>query len=569
MVSEAPRYFVMQEGRDEDQQGASTDVRREQPGRGSHEGQANPFSSNAASPFRASAQATGAQGSRTPPPPPPPSNNVGARAPRIPSRSPNGTRSGYPRKPSRSPNPSPPRYTPVVSRTVNASPATPGGTRIPSGPPPITPPGALCNERRAGDTQVLIGGGTSGEQDRVQASNKDYVPGERTYWELPVLVSPTGEQNPAMRCNDWIYKIGPLMSDLAPKANAWWSLVLKEAQEAYQRWSVAKPLERSKIVGKPSSTLRDDRFTRIESRGVAMLSKALPNVVYEQALSSRNVSCVGLLFLTLRIYQPGGLNERAELLRGLTTLQVFDSAALAVSGFQKWFRHMERASAMSISIPDSSLLLDSIDKSLTTILQGNPSMNFRMHSVRMQLQLDTMPTHSSVEEYARTVLAELELLAVTVPENASKRQRVASVSVDQSKGKASGKQGTAAKGSETSGGEGKGSSSIKKPCTGWITDKGCKFGKSCTFAHTVDRPGKCWACGGSHQKSECTAPGGGKHQKTAGAEAPSKGKPKGAGQNTGSGGSKGNPNASAKASAQPSTALSQEAIKEAAQLCKA
>ena len=174
------------------------------------------------------------------------------------------------------------------------------------------------------------------------------------------------------------------MSDLAPKANVWWNLVLKEAQEAYQRWSVAKLFDRFKII-KPSVTLQGDKFTRIESQGVAMLSKALPNVVYEQALSSRNVSWVGFLFLTLRIYQPGGLNERAELLRGLTILRVFETAASAVSGFQKWFRHLEHAHAMSISIPDSSLLLDSIDKSVATILQGNPSMNFRMHSVRMQL----------------------------------------------------------------------------------------------------------------------------------------------------------------------------------------
>ena len=96
-----------------------------------------------------------------------------------------------------------------------------------------------------------------------------------------------------------------------------------------------------------------------------------------------------------------------------------------------------------------------------------------------------MPSHSSVEEYARTILAELELLAVAAPENTSKRQRIALVNADQSKGKASGKQGGTAKGSEASGGDGKGNTQVKKPCTGWITDKDCRLGKSCTFA------GKC------------------------------------------------------------------------------
>ena len=448
LIPETPKYFAMDQGGNDVQQPVSSENargEREQSGHSLNVGCSNPFSANATSPFRASTQAAVSECSRTPPPPPPPSScAVSARVPRAPSRSPNGMRYGYARRPSRSPNPSPPRPISGATRIVNASPATPGGTRIPSGPPPRTPPTAVGNDNSLG-AQGLNGKNTVGAYDGSQVSqglDKEYVPGERTYWELPVLASPNSEQNPAMRCNDWIYKIGPLMSDLAPKANAWWALVLQEAQDAYQRWSVAKPLDRAKIIGKPSSTLQEDRFIRIESRGVAMLSKALPSVVYEQALSSRNVSCVGLLFLALRIYQPGGLNERAELLRGLTTLQVFDSATSAVSGLQKWFRHLERANAMSISVPDSSLLLDSIDKSLATILQANSSMNFRMHSVRMQLQLDTMPVHSSVEEYARTVLAELELLAVAAPENTAKRQRIASVTADPLKGKGSGKPST-------------------------------------------------------------------------------------------------------------------------------
>ena len=57
-------------------------------------------------------------------------------------------------------------------------------------------------------------------------------------------------------------------------------------------------------------------------------------------------------------------------------------------------------------------------------------MNFRMHSVRMQLQLDTRPLQDTVEEYARIVLSELELLTVAVPENASKHQKVAALGAE-------------------------------------------------------------------------------------------------------------------------------------------
>ena len=51
-----------------------------------------------------------------------------------------------------------------------------------------------------------------------------------------------------------------------------------------------------------------------------MLTKALPGAIYELALSQRNTTCVGLVFITMKTVQPGGLSERTELLRVLTTL---------------------------------------------------------------------------------------------------------------------------------------------------------------------------------------------------------------------------------------------------------
>ena len=77
--------------------------------------------------------------------------------------------------------------------------------------------------------------------------------------------------------------------------------------------------------------LQGERFVRIEARGVAMLTKALPAALYEQALSVRCVSCTCMLFLTMRMYQPGSLTERSELLRGLTGLAACDTAATAVA----------------------------------------------------------------------------------------------------------------------------------------------------------------------------------------------------------------------------------------------
>ena len=86
-----------------------------------------------------------------------------------------------------------------------------------------------------------------------------------------------------------------------------------------------------------------------------MLSKALPSGIYELALSSRNTSCVGLIFTTLKIYQPGGLMERSELLRGLTILAVAQNASSGVAIVRDWLRHLDRARNMGVAIPDCSL----------------------------------------------------------------------------------------------------------------------------------------------------------------------------------------------------------------------
>ena len=199
-------------------------------------------------------------------------------------------------------------------------------------------------------------------------------------WELPKL-GPTTESQPALRCNDWLHRIKPSIHDLAPKAHVWWSVVMREAREAYDSWCMASPLDRAAVRGQPSAYLMSDGFVRLESRTLAMLSKALPHSMYELALSARNTTCTGLIFLTLRTFQPGGLHERSELLRGLTTLQVAGTASAAVSTLQAWFRHLERARSMNVAVPDCSLLIDGLDKMINPLLEKCPNLLFRAHSI--------------------------------------------------------------------------------------------------------------------------------------------------------------------------------------------
>ena len=431
----------------------------------------SPFDPHARSPF----QRPSGSGEATPVAPPPQD-----WIPPRPTGSPPKTRSQSPVTPRRRPG----------YGKQGFSPATPGGTRLPPGSPPSTPPS--------------VGVTDSAE---MQGDIREFMPGDRTVWELPRL-GPTSEHHPALRCSDWIHKIQPLLHDLSPKAYIWWGKVMEEAREAYRKWLGATPLERLGIQGIPSSYLQGERFLRLESRALAMLSKAVPQAIYDNALSIRNTTCVGLIFLVLKAFQPGGLHERTELLRGLTSLGETPTALQGVTALQYWFRHLERARSMGVAVPDCTLLLDALDGMVKPMLEKNPALLFRLNTTRMALQLDTVPTLPSVEQFARALLAELEVLAVSAPEGTAKKQRVAALAgTDTGSGKGGAKPSAAAQ-SQDQGKKGLGKS--KTPCTGWVTDAGCRFGKNCSFSHEAPRPQKCWVCGGAHQKADCTMPGGGK-----------------------------------------------------------
>ena len=156
---------------------------------------------------------------------------------------------------------------------------------------------------------------------------------------------------------------------------------------------------------------------------------------------------------------------------------------------------------MSIAVPDCSLLIDGLDRMSSNLLDRHPNLLFRMHAVRMQLQIDTVPTMSTVEQWARSLQAELEILAVSGTDQDPKTPRVAAV---QGKGK-DGNWGQAPKAAAR-----RLDSQSKDICRQWGTEAGCKRGKNCQFAHTPEKPGRCWVCGGSHQKAECSALGGAK-----------------------------------------------------------
>ena len=362
-----------------------------------------------------------------------------------------------------------------------------------------------------------------------------FAVGDRVMWDLPVL-GPVSETNPALRASDWLYKIKPLMADLSSGSAYWWDSVVSEAQKAYDRYASSSSTLRGSIVGELSGELGDPRYTRLEARALAMLSKAVPDSVYQQALASRSLSTVGLLFQVLKSFQPGGLLERQSLLKGLGELSVAATAHQGVETLQTWFRWLARARSMSgVQVPDCSILLAALDNAGKTLLSSNPQVAFRCSVYRNMHNLDRNPTLAGVEEYGKQMLAEFEDLSVNVDATESpKRKNPKLNKVTEDKGGKGGK----SSGKDESTGKG------AKLCWGWSKPEGCKHGNTCTFKHDAEKSGShCYNCGAEdHYKNACTRPGGGaKKSETQEASEGDSQKGAGKGDKRKKGGKKGSP----------------------------
>ena len=115
-----------------------------------------------------------------------------------------------------------------------------------------------------------------------------------------------------------------------------------------------------------------------------MLLESVPS----QALATRSLGSVGIIFQVLKQFQPGGLNERQELLKSLTELPTANNGHEAVLTLQAWLRRISRARNMQVQLPDGSILLAALDQLAKTLLSQNTHIGFRLNLSRHQLKLD-------------------------------------------------------------------------------------------------------------------------------------------------------------------------------------
>ncbi|OLQ09932.1 Copia protein [Symbiodinium microadriaticum] len=328
--------------------------------------------------------------------------------------------------------------------------------------------------------------------------------------ELPKL----GEYNPetgAIEFQDFLYLVEQQVGSLASGAGEWWQKTLQVAQAAYMEYQALSPVKRLGVRAQLSEELQDDRFKRLEKKVAAMLLCALPKGVKDDLIAYRVQGVHQILYRLMVIFQPGGAQDRAQILRQLDVSESAAGAPEAVVAIRKWYRLLQRASDLGVTLPDESLQVKSLSAIVRKTSEQNSDFRFRLALARTELQIDTRPNQANVLKYMQHLLAELEQLGasgrkppavVTTPTTTATPSSSATTPAVTLKGvqDAQPKPGAKPKATPTTG--------VKKPCQWFGTDNGCRNGKNCNFLHSwsgLSRAERCLLCGSKkHRAKECT-----------------------------------------------------------------
>ena len=312
---------------------------------------------------------------------------------------------------------------------------------------------------------------------------------------LPQLPPHSGQES-GIACGDWLVQVRPLVGDMSAGALRWWDNVLGAVTRQYNKWLLADPLERLRLLPPLESDYNSTALCRrLDLRTSTLLLGALPNGLKSELVAARHMSTGAILYRIMRNYQPGGLQEKSETLQALTLTQPGKSPRDATEKLQRWRRHQLRARELCATLPDATILCKSLGVIVAEVLSTAPQASFRLNSFRLQSRLDVMPTTENLEQYYQMLLAEMETLAL-MPEQSlegglAKPAAIKALQIAPEE-------------------KGKGKSTT---CRNWGTTTGCRFGKRCIFAHPQlpDQADRCFVCSSTeHQKSQCpyVSPGG-------------------------------------------------------------
>ena len=210
--------------------------------------------------------------------------------------------------------------------------------------------------------------------------------------ELPKICSPC-EADAGLKCGNWLTRTELAVKGFSDSAGPWWARTVSRAMEAYRHWSQANPLEQLKLV--PTAEADPEyKLTVLVARVSTCLLEALPKQIADNMIAAKITDPVGILFKILKIYQPGGVQERTTILKKLTDTEPAVNSAAAVAALELWTARRDRAAEMLLTVPDPSVQLCAVLNIVSKVIGGQGDemrqLAFRTMTLRNQLKVDVM-----------------------------------------------------------------------------------------------------------------------------------------------------------------------------------
>ena len=372
---------------------------------------------------------------------------------------------------------------------------------------------------------------------RSEAAAEDKVEKAELVKQLVVFpkLESASAADAAVRCGDWLLRVGHVVKGLTESSSVWWSEVLAEAQRMYGEWLKADAFARVQMGITPVET--SAKYHILATKVSAALLDCLSKDIVEVVIQARMIDTVFILFKLLSVYQPGGTQERNQILHDLSHTEKCSTASSAIAALRFWDRTRQRAVEMDIRIPDPYLQWVSVKKISEGVLnmKENSALLHRYNNACELKRIDEVPSEVAVKEMIHWLLAELSQIAIrTEPKADTSKVKAAKLAAQElkkaekvaaatalaalevkGKGKGKGEKGKeTGKPTPPAGGanDGKGSAGPdgKPACRFYLSHaKGCSRGGQCSFKH--DRSAlpkdRCRNCGAQdHWSKECTAP---------------------------------------------------------------
>ena len=322
----------------------------------------------------------------------------------------------------------------------------------------------------------------------------------RTPVDVPKL--PEVSDSASVDFGDWLHCLENVMGDISAGSAEWWGLLKEAAQEFYDRYQASDQFVRISMKPTASRELLDPRWVRVDRRAASMILGAVPEEIKRELVATRTKSTLEVLCRLMVLYRPGSASEKSLLLKKLEEPGAAGSPQEAVEALRLWLRVYQRARDLALVTPDPSILLKALDGLAKRPLQENAEVTFRMQLLRYHLKVDITPTIEGILAIHRAYLAEFEQMAMR--KGPKKGINDGSSNSPTPKMKAIGGKGEPQgppRDPVPGGGQGAGQ---QKPCRFFLTDEGCRRGKSCKFEHVMDKDKRerCWTCGSKQHTSK-------------------------------------------------------------------